>query len=113
MVVGPIDGRWAFVDHAGKVKFKLPKQVDDARAFDEGRAVVSFRGSCGYIDSAGASITKLRFQECDDFSEGLASVFDRGWKYIDLSGRVVLNVKYFQVGPFVNGLASVTEGKDG
>jgi hypothetical protein len=109
----PLGGRWAFIDSKGELKIKLPKRVADTRPFREGRAVVTFRSSCGYVDSSGTFISKPDLQYCEDFSEGRAAVFNGSWQYIDLSGRVVLKTNYFQIGSFVNGLARVTVGELG
>jgi hypothetical protein len=113
MLMGPVGGRWAFIDSKGEIKVKLPKQVTHASPYREGRAAVEFGASCGYVNTSGAVIVPPRFRQCDDFSEGLARVLDETWQYIDEAGRVVLRVNYSQVGPFVNGLASVTLGEVG
>jgi len=48
---GAKGGRWAFIGKDGKTKIGLPKSVEQAEDFSEGRAAIRTLGKCGYIDT--------------------------------------------------------------
>jgi len=114
LLLGPAGGRWFFIGRDGATRIALPRNVEHAEDFAEGRAVIQIHGKCGYIDPSGAVVIPLRFFGCSDFSEGLANVFkDDKAQYIDTNGRVALDVPYSGIHPFKNGLAAVEEGGSG
>jgi hypothetical protein len=63
----------------------------------------------GYIDLSGRMVVPLRYDDAQDFSEGLAAVCDKHgkWNYIDNSGKVVIKTNFSRVGKFSEGLAAV------
>ncbi len=70
----------------------------------------------GYIDKAGKVIIQAKFDETQDFSEGLGAVragsFNNGkWGYVDETGKLIIDTIYNFASQFSQGLAMV--GKDG
>ena len=63
---------------------------------------------CGYIDAAGGTAIRARFEEAAPFSEGLAGVRMHGrWGFIDTTGKVMIRPRYEYVEEFSDGLALV------
>lgn len=72
---------------------------------------VQRNGRCGYIDSTGALVIGLRFNQAQDFSEGLAAVsLDGKWGYIDRSGALVIPPQFKLAYSFSDSLARVETG---
>jgi hypothetical protein len=66
-------------------------------------------GKAGYIDSTGAIVIKLQFEDARHFSEGLAAVqTGEKWGYIDGTGRFIIAPQFDQADAFSEGLAAVT-----
>jgi hypothetical protein len=70
----------------------------------------------GYIDKTGKVIIEAKFDETQDFSEGLGAArvgsFNNGkWGYIDETGKLIIDTIYNFASQFSQGLAMV--GKDG
>lgn len=69
----------------------------------------------GYIDRSGKIIIEPKFEEADNFNEGLASV-KKGEKfgYIDRTGKIVISPEFDRADNFSEGLATVQiDGKFG
>jgi len=79
-----------FIDKKGAW---LVKDLDDARPFSEGLALVWQNGECGYIDATGAVVIPIPFViDGFDFSGGVARVgggFDGSPSYIDKTGTTI------------------------
>lgn len=133
-----INGKWGYTDEAGNMV--IPAQFQEAHPFSEGLAAVAFgtdpeakdiiTGSSGnmmwcisvertdliwgYIDETGKFIIAPRFNNADDFSEGLAGVmiganwWTGEWGYIDKSGQMVIKPQFDVCTAFINGRAWVT-----
>ncbi len=69
----------------------------------------------GFLDKNGVVVIKPRFQDAENFSEGLAVVEFRGkYGFIDLSGNFVIKPQFDSAGSFYYGLAGVwIDGKLG
>lgn len=68
----------------------------------------------GFKNPAGQVSIPARFEEVQDFSEGLAAVKVNGlWGFINMTGRLVVNPKYFHVLNFSEGKAPVFNGRFG
>jgi len=71
----------------------LIQDLDDARPFSEGLALVWRDGECGYIDKTGAVVIPIPYAiDGCDFSGGIARVgggFDGAPSYIDKTGKVI------------------------
>lgn len=63
---------------------------------------------CGLIDKAGNEIMSLKYDSVNNFSEGLAVVFNQKRGYIDKTGKEVISTKYDYAEPFSEGLAAVS-----
>jgi hypothetical protein len=60
----------------------------------------------GYIDTSGAIVIALEFDDARDFSEGFAAVEEQGlWGYIDKTGGWSIEPRFAQAFQFVDGLA--------
>ncbi|MDR2146809.1 MAG: WG repeat-containing protein [Tannerella sp.] len=104
------NGKWGYVNRKGKKV--IPLLYDEVFDFHEGRARVGmeeeyliyndredlykdFRPIYGYINREGKKITRLKYEEAENFREGLAMVTSKdktGW--IDSTGREVIPLKY-------------------
>jgi hypothetical protein len=120
-----------FVDRQGRPVIKFDFNTSDrAREFHEGLAAVAqlsvdSEGRAasllwGYVDRSGAWVVRPRYHFADDFSEGLAGVFD-GLKYgfINRAGEMVIAPRFVPdwsnhyvvaAGRFSEGLACVNVG---
>jgi hypothetical protein len=135
IVVSPqFDYAWDFHDGMGRVsggfvdeqgKF-IPSQFIPVGNFSEGLAQIEvFAGTkTGYIDKAGKlaipatwvlgsaagfNLPYWRWDETEQFSEGLAVVQGADWKfgYIDKTGKTVIPPQFLYARPFSEGLAAV------
>ncbi len=89
--------------------------------FSEGKAAVrkiGTFGAFGYIDSGGAILCEISYDDVGPFSEGLAPVkkFDRSvrkdrYGYIDASGTLHVALQFADAGAFSEGLAAVRVGR--
>lgn len=60
----------------------------------------------GYIDLRGTKSIEAKYDDCHDFSEGLAAVNYKGkWGYIDTVGNAIIPYRYKQVYDFCSGRA--------
>lgn len=86
-------------------KYKKIYNIRD-KAF---RAEVEY-GRWEYLDEEGKVICSAEYMHADDFSEGLAAVYDsssHNWGYIDKTGKVVLETQYSEAYRFARGRAKV------
>ena len=121
--------------------FVIPPTLTYGSSFSEDRAAVIVGGpcrmvnpgSCGrpmfeptesgatydcryaFIDKRGQPISRLRFDDADSYSEGLAAVkIGNAWGFVDHSGNISIPAMYSYVGEFSEGLAWAMEsGKAG
>ncbi|QQR58220.1 MAG: WG repeat-containing protein [Candidatus Melainabacteria bacterium] len=92
----------------------IPAQFLKCRKFSEGLAsVLSKSQKIGYIDHSGKIVfTKDNCDECNEFSEGLASFrsltsSNSKWGFLDKSGKTVIEPKYDLALNFSQGRAAV------
>jgi hypothetical protein len=65
-------------------------------------------GKTGYIDHTGTVVIEPRFDEGDNFNEGLAPVrVGEDWGYIDTTGKFVITPRFFEANRFRQGVARV------
>jgi hypothetical protein len=129
-----VGGKVGFIDGAGKLVIRPqfdPLTFINGTEFSDGMARISAEkpgpapsGSCGryvygYIDDAGRLAVPPRFDEAEQFSEGLAAVrlsparadcahtSEDRYGYIDRTGRVALQADYHTARSFSEGLAGV------
>ncbi len=98
-----------YIDHKGK--FAIPAKFGHAHVFAEDKARVLAANSNDlwiYIDTKGEQVGSSEFQECEDFSDGMAAVqVDDKWGYIDDAGVLQIPALYSRANPFSSGLAFV------
>ncbi len=68
---------------------------DKVESFSEGLAQVCVNDAWGYIDSSDRLVIAPVYQYSCPFSQGVAAVYQGGWKFIDKSGRVVGATPYY------------------
>lgn len=117
-------GQYGFINRSGDVV--IPPQYDQADAFSEGLARVSFGSSHGYIDKTGKLLIDHGYVVSSSFSEGRARVgiiepeTDCGngwqskngkWGYIDTTGRLIIPLIYSTATDFSGGLAHISVGE--
>ena len=106
----PGDGNWMVLDRktlsATAIKAKLI-----LRDFSEGLVpFYSDKNLCGYMDAEGKTVTSVQWEQCYDFSEGLAQVTGANHAdYIDHSGKKVLSSPTPYAYDFHDGLAQVRQ----
>lgn len=106
------DGPVEFLRPSGTVAFQCPRA--SCSDFSEGLSHVSEGVRSGYIDTTGAIVITLDFDDARDFSDGLAAVEEQGlWGYIAKTGRWVIEPRYAQAFQFVDGLALARLGTVG
>src|SRR5918992_497795 len=65
----------------------------------------------GYIDRSGKIVVETKFENAEEFSEGLGAVkVDGRWGFIDSTGKLVIEARYSSARPFSDGLARVQVG---
>jgi hypothetical protein len=114
------NGKWSFIDKAGKVVIE-PKRGNwwpDAHGFSEGLALMrgtvpgGTKSRLGFIDKTGKFAIEPRFEEAEDFSEGLAVVVAaEKHGYVDRTGRIVIEPQFTKARNFSEGFAAVRSGE--
>ncbi|PWT79589.1 MAG: hypothetical protein C5B58_13170 [Acidobacteria bacterium] len=130
-----VHDRYGFIDHSGE--FVIQPHLPDATDFHDGMARVVMEGPCvyfpegacgpfnpvfvgsrdkretasckfSYIDKKGNLVTKARFDDARDFSEGLAPVrIGALWAFIDKTGSMVIPPRFEDAEPFHSGLSRI------
>ncbi len=130
-----VQGRFGYIDHSGQFVIK-PQLLDGidfsdgmARVVTEGPCVYSPDGPCGafnprfvggkvsdnlaqckftFIDKTGRIITRSRFRNARNFSEGVAPVqVGELWGFIDKNASMVIAPKFEDAQPFSSGLTRI------
>ena len=112
-------GMQGFIDHTGRLVLREPDRC--AICFVNGLAMARYptrvlgpvEGTkVGFIDKTGRMAVAARFDNADDFSEGLAAVSVAGqWGYINIQGAMVIEPRFSDAGRFSMGLAVVRVGE--
>ena len=127
-------GSTGYIDRQGS--FKIPAGLAYGSSFHEGLAAVILSGpcritnggSCGrpefkptqpnatydcryaFIDKSGSPVSELRFDDAQDFSEGVAAIrVGANWGFVDRSGQISISPKFEFAEPFSDGLAAVRQ----
>lgn len=110
------NGKWGVIDKTGREV--VPMQYDTIlRKFSDGLAIVEKDHKkdgyqYGFVDTTGREVVPVQYNFADDFSEGLASVYQYGkYGFIDTTGKKVIPFEYDLAHSFSEGLAAVE--KDG
>jgi hypothetical protein len=87
-----LNGKIIFVDSA-TMKPVIEKEFDDAFVFAEGFAFVKLNGKYGYIDEKSKQLTDFKYEDGDNFKNGIARVyFDKKASFIFVDSCVqILN----------------------
>jgi hypothetical protein len=105
-----VDGKIGFIDRSGKMVIE-PRQQDGQMfpsGFSDGRALTVVNGKVGFIDTKGDYVIPPQYDNADDFSEGLAAVWQGSQVlYVDTAGNVVVEL------PGVTGGGRFSEGMAG
>jgi WG containing repeat len=105
------EGRWGFIDRAGK--FVIKPQFDEVYGFSEGLGRVVVNRKWGFIDRQGKFVVEPQFKGAYWFSEGFASVALENDQrvFIDHSGRIASPPHYqFTDSWFSEGLTPYGDG---
>ncbi|MEL6865532.1 MAG: WG repeat-containing protein [Bacteroidota bacterium] len=101
--------RYGLMNRQGKMV--TTKDFREIRPFNEGRAVVKYRGAYGYIDPSGKLAIAANYSKAAAFSEGRAAVQRNGvCGYIDITGKEVIDLEYSKCLDFIEGKAVVYKG---
>ena len=111
-----VDGRWGYINTSGA--FAINPQYIEARSFKDGRAFVLTPGfDWEYIDHSGSIVRTLEtpnltdFEtESNDFSDGLALVYDFDtdqYGYMDEDGNMAIDFQYAEARAFREGMAAI------
>jgi len=125
------NGRWFYINtdgepviRNGKFQKVIIENVEDLKSSDtitfddiypfaEGRSRVLIDNQWGFIDKSGEMIIPPVYRRAQDFSEGLAPVFQDEWFFINPDGEKILILDFNPgwVYPFSEGLAGVLLGE--
>jgi len=102
---------------AASCKTDRPSPFADGGANDNYQHYMSdYRASpykWGYIDTNGKLVIKNKYDDCRDFSEGLAAVnLDGLWTYIDRTGKVLMPPRYRTAQRYSEGIGVVRTFED-
>jgi hypothetical protein len=117
----------AYFDRTGK---KIPTTVDygpKSYSFSQGLVPISKGGKWGFMDHTGKLVIEAKFEDADNFSEGLAPVKIKGeivwcpsdasgnragspmmYGYSDKAGKIVIPAVFDSAEPFSEGVATVS-----
>ena len=132
-------GTTGYIDSRGQ--FVIPPRLTYGASFHEDRAAVIISGPCritnggscqraafqptepratydcryAFIDKRGEPVSDLRFDDAEDFAEGLAPVrIGNQWGFVNRSGQISIPPRFQSAEPFSEGMAVVEEdGKMG
>lgn len=111
-----------FINHLGNVAFELPDSF--SMGFHDSLAAVGTPTGWGFIDKTGRFINTKRYEQVENFSDGLAAVAEGRWKeakygFINKSGEVAIPLRFdprlgqmetMSLSRFTEGLAPVMFG---
>jgi hypothetical protein len=103
---------YAFIDKAGKVKFKVG--LGGCESFSEGLARVEVGPGHRVIDNMGRYTFDPSIDVWSDFREGLAEIYLAGNEigFIDIKGQIIIKRHFGKAEDFYRGLAEVCESFD-
>jgi hypothetical protein len=103
------EGSWGFIDTTGALI--IEPQYAFAWSYSEGLARVRTDKEAGFIDGAGEWIINMaEYMPVDDFSEGLAPIYQReisAYGFINAGGEIVIAPAYEEAWGFSEGTAAV------
>jgi hypothetical protein len=103
------EGSWGFIDTTGTLI--IQPQYAFAWSFSEGLARVRTDTEGGFIDASGEWVIKMQqYLPVDDFSQGLAPIYQReinAYGFINAGGDIVIAPEYEEAWGFSEDLAAV------
>ena len=102
-----------YIDHSGRMVFKLPDGLTAPSEFHDGLATVLLlvTDNYGFIDHTGRLVYEGRFGSYPTFSEGLVLNFPDGKRgLMDKTGRMVVEVTHPSAHYFQEGMALIEQG---
>ena len=104
-----LEGSWGFIDTTGTLI--IQPQYAFAWSFSEGLARVRTDSEGGFIDASGEWVIKMQeYMPVDDFSQGLAPIYQReinAYGFINAGGEIVIPPTYEEAWGFSEDLAAV------
>ncbi|NRB47918.1 MAG: WG repeat-containing protein [Saprospiraceae bacterium] len=102
-----------------EVYVQLQAQFDEYRGPQDNRIAVKKDNLWGYVDTEGKLQVDIRYDEVEDFSEGLAGVEyvtenpdyydpDQIWGFIDTMGAFVVNSNYVEIQAYQGGIGGAS-----
>ena len=131
-VVGVLlKGTVAYFDRAGKRLSISTEYGPKSYSFSEGVVPISTKGTWGFMDQTGKLVIEAKFEDAENFSEGLAPVKVKGevvwcpadssgnrsgatmmYGYIDKTGKMIIPAVFNSAEPFSEGVAAVSKCDD-
>jgi hypothetical protein len=120
-----------YIDTLGKAVIVLPKDIYDARQFNNGLALVAKNVELhqqkfgrdiytlgykfGFINKKGEEVVPCMYEDAEDFYNGFCRVgIDGKFGFLDTTGKLAIAAKYKSLGRFIEGKAfAETNGKWG
>jgi hypothetical protein len=112
--VGGLDHDWCYFDRTGKIviRISMGERLNNANLFANGRLLVKDGFTWGYKDAAGAWAIPAKYNDAQNFKDGVARVQDGSkWILIDVKGNPVPEDKRTlrPIAPVAEGLALARE----
>lgn len=109
------DYSWSYIDQDEKNIIQLGKNCLEALPFQNGKALVKYRnGNTEIIDVSGKRLARIRFDDIENFKDGLAKVSKNNkYGFIDQNGEIIIPIKFETAYSFEEGTASVGIGSNG
>ncbi|MGC9367677.1 MAG: WG repeat-containing protein [bacterium] len=103
----PQQGKWGLLDN--HLNWLLKPEFSYIGPMCEDRAVVAFENfQDGWINTQGVPLSPVRYNQCGDYSEGLAYVLIQDcYGYVDCNGEVAIPPQFFKADNFNCGLARI------
>ena len=110
------EGKSSFIDRTGEF-VKALQFIKQRTVFSEGLARINKGDKIGFVDKTGKFVIEARFDEAEDFKEGLAVVkvpvrvedkVESKFGFIDKTGKMVIEPQFSEADSFSEGLAAVT-----
>lgn len=106
-----LNGKWGYVNWEGKLA--IPAKFHRVEPFQDIDVAIAAEAMSrwGVINRTRDFVHRRRFEDMQDFSEGLAAVrLDGKWGFVDREGKLVIPATFEQVSFFSDKLAAVRVG---
>ena len=104
--------KWAIIDKKNRAASDTVYEIEgNTWKTYEGMGRVKLHDKTGFVNGSGKLVLTPKFDETEQFSDGLVAVKNEKWGYADKSGNIVIDYKYDETTPFYEGLAAVKYGE--